>query len=125
MQRQTPDALRAYADYATHWRVTTEGERAAYLAYLRRMHAAGTRVVLLTLPRSPSADAVVPASLKQESVLLRDRLMKQEGFIEWEPGAMDDSLYCDQLHVNQRGRAFYSAWLAKQLAVLLGAHSGV
>ena len=89
------------------------------------MQAAGTRVVLFTVPRSPSGDSVVPANLKREAALLRERLIKQDGFLGWEPGAMDESLYCDQLHVNHRGRAFYSAWLAKQLAALLRVHSGV
>jgi hypothetical protein len=124
-QSQAPDAQLAYADYAARWRITTDAERAADLDYLRRMRAAGTQVILLTVPRSPSADAVVPPRLKQESALLRERLMKQEGFIEWEPDTMGESLYCDQIHVNQRGRAFYSAWLAKQLAALLGVRSGV
>ncbi len=123
--RKNPDALAAYAQYAARWREITDDERATDLAYLRRMQAAGTRVVLLTLPRSPSGDSVVPASLKRETALLRERLIKQDGFLEWEPGAMDESLYCDQVHANHRGRAFYSAWLAKQLAALLGVHSGV
>ena len=124
-QSQTRDALATYAMYAARWRVITDAERSTDLAYIRRMQAAGSRVVLFTVPRSPSGDSVVPANLKREAALLRERLIKQDGFLGWEPGAMDESLYCDQLHVNHRGRAFYSTWLAKRLAALLGVHSGV
>jgi hypothetical protein len=125
LQSRTPDALGAYADQAARWRTTTDDERAAYLTYLRRMRDAGTQVVLLAVPRSPSADAVVPASLKRQGALLRDRLLAQEGLGGWDPGVMPESLYCDQVHVNRAGRAFYSAWLAKQIAALLGVHPGV
>ena len=125
LQSETADVLDTYADHAARWRMTTDAERLAWLVYLRRMRAAGTRVVLLAVPRAPSADGAVPADLKRQGALLREELLAHEGFIGWDPGAMAESLYCDQVHVNRRGRAFYSAWLAKQLAALLGARPGV
>lgn len=118
-QSKSPSVLRLYADSATHWRTTTAGERAPYLAYLRRMQAAGTRVVLLGVPRSPEAAAVVPSGIKRQAMQLRDQLVKEDGFLTWSPPAMDETRYCDQMHVNRSGRAFYSAWLARQLAFLL------
>ena len=118
-QSKSPGVLHLYADSAAHWRTTTAGERAPFLAYLRHMQAAGVRVVLLGVPRSPAASAIVPAGIKRQAVQLRDQLVKENGFLAWSPSAMEDALYCDQMHVNRSGRAFYSAWLAKQLTVLL------
>ena len=117
---KTQEAMRAYADYAARWQLASDDERTAYLVYLRRIQATGTRVVLLRLPRSPSGEKVAPAGLMQQSAQLRARLLKEEGFTGWEPDVMAESLYCDQIHVNRRGRDYYSAWLAKQLLALLG-----
>jgi hypothetical protein len=123
-QHRSQDSLRAYADYVARWRVLTDAERAAFVAALRRLHAAGTRMVLLTLPSQSTAQDVVPESLKQQQAQLRDTLVKNDGFVEWKPAALDMSFYCDLLHVNQRGHEVDSAWLARQLSALLG-HSGV
>ena len=118
-QSKTADALRAYAGYAGHWSTTTADQRTDYLSYLRAMRAAGTQLVLLNVPRAPSADRVVPPLLRQQAERLRAHLRDEEGFIAWSPGVMPESLYCDQVHVNRRGRAFFSAWLSKQLTDLL------
>jgi len=120
-QRKTPEALRAYASFAGRWRIMREEEQARYLAYLRPMQAAGTVVVLITLPRSPSAEFVVPDVLKRDGAKLRNQLVAQHHFQDLVPAPMSELLYCDQGHVNQRGREFYSTWLAGRLHELLGA----
>ena len=122
-QHRNPESIREYADYVARWRLLTDAER-RFLVAMRRLHAAGTRLVLLTLPGRSIAQDLMPAGLKQQQAQLRDALVKNEGFIEWKPAALDASLYCDLLHVNPRGREVESAWLARQLADLLR-HSGV
>ena len=123
--RHDAESQRAYAEYASHWRQTSEAERSAYLGYLHAMQSAGTRIVLLELPRSPDADDAVPEPIKRGGVRLRERLSQTERFPFWDPGVLPTDLYCDQLHMNANGRAVYSEWLARKLNALLGEPSGV
>ena len=121
LQRKTPDALRAYAGFASRWRILREDERAGYLDFLKPMQAAGTRVVLVKLPRSPSAEPMVPDKLKQAGSELREQLVAGHRVLYWEPGPIQESMYCDQGHFNQNGREFFSNWLATRVqAELVG-----
>jgi hypothetical protein len=123
--RHDAESQRAYAEYARHWRPTREAERTAYLGYLHAMQAAGTRIVLLELPRSPAADEAIPDAIKQEGARLRAELAQREGFPFWDPGVLPTDVYCDQMHMNARGREAYSDWLARRLNALLGGRAGV
>lgn len=121
---KSPPGVRDYAEKAGRWTTSSPSDRAEHLRLLRALQQAGTRVVLLELPRSPVAERVVPVAFKEQSRQLRQGLLQQEGYLAWTPGTLAEASYCDQGHLNAQGRERYSEWLAKKLVDLL-AHADV
>ncbi len=116
---KAPVRSQAYATASKRWTTASAADRAEYLVSLRALEMAGTQVVLLELPRSPSAEIAVPALFNQQTAQLRESLLDDERYLNWTPGTIAESLYCDQGHLNQQGRAFYSEWLATRLVAWL------
>lgn len=112
---RSPEGERAWVAAASRWRVLSAERQAAYQAALQALRAAGTEVVLLRLPRSPSADAAFPEPLGANAEASLDAFASRLQLPQWAPPPLADDLYCDQGHVNRAGRAVYSAWLASQL----------
>ena len=120
-----PKLLSDYAAQAMLWRTSSTNALDAWLGYLRRLHAAGTQVILLDVPRAPASEAAIPAAMRERIESLRTQIAQREGFAFWQPGAMDAGMFCDLVHSNTNGRAFFSDWLGHRLNALLGAHAGV
>lgn len=111
--------LQRYAVTAGRWTISRPDAREEYQGSLRALQQAGTRVVLLEVPRSPDAERVVPGLFKQQTGRLLQDILEQEGYPVWTPGILAGSLYCDQGHLDRQGQALYSDWLAGKLVVLL------
>lgn len=111
--------LQRYASNARRWTIASPDSRVQHRRLLRALQQAGTRVVLLELPRSPTAEPLVPGLFKQQVEGLRQDMVEQEGYLPWTPGVLAESLYCDQGHLDRHGQAHYSDWLAGKLARLL------
>ncbi|MEF9978007.1 MAG: hypothetical protein RR969_10790 [Thermomonas sp.] len=111
--------LQRYAVTARRWTLASPADRIQHRRLLHALQQAGTRVVMLELPRSPEAEQVVPDLLTQQAGRLRERMLADQGYLAWTPGMLPGSLYCDQGHLNQQGQARYSDWLAGKLLVAL------
>jgi hypothetical protein len=117
-ERNSAASRERYAEFARSWRPAEALQRDAYLAYLRPLQQAGTRVVLLDLPRAASVDDLVPALLDRRAAELRTGLLAA-GFPAWTPGPLGEALYADEAHLNDAGRTFYSAWLLQRIDAAL------
>ncbi|MFQ5784355.1 MAG: hypothetical protein ACE5H8_05970 [Alphaproteobacteria bacterium] len=86
-------------------------------AFVARARAAGIRVVLLAVPKTERMEAVRP-SARDGLVAAANNLERADDGLRLlrYPGAFADDRYCDFLHMNDRGRAEYSAWLVRELA---------
>ncbi len=115
------EMVQRYASLAATWHINSAARQAAYLQYLRALQAAGTQVVLLQLPRSAAAEAVLPVRLKQQWQRALEQISAAEKFQLWQPPRPPEDEYCDQGHLTQDGRARFSRWLAQQLAAELQA----
>ncbi len=123
-RRVGPGALAQYRSTVANWRLMSSSRRERYLAPLRTMAKEGTRVVLLDLPRSAQADSAFPRAFALSIKTLLATIANNEGFEVWAPPALPDDAYCDQGHVNAKGRDVISAWLAQKLSGAPGATHG-
>jgi hypothetical protein len=117
-ETHTPQGMERYRETQAHSIVAGAARRQAYLDRLKPLAEAGSRIVLLELPRAPAADALQPPG--RDAVLQQtlQALQRETGFAYWAPPRLADALYCDQGHMLPAGRERYSAWLAGQLAGL-------
>ncbi len=92
---KSPQKLRAYGESVKTWKLSSPAQREAYLAFLRPMQDAGTKIVLLELPRSAAADGVFLPLLTQQMQALRAQIVQTQGFAYWAPQTPPDSAYCD------------------------------
>ena len=85
-----------------------------YLAALRRR---GTRVVLLHFPRPAPLEQAIYGGANGQMLRARLRQYQQlDSVAYWhEPGNYPFAYFDDYAHLNLRGRAVYSAWLARRL----------
>ena len=91
--------------------------RHALHTYLRELRRRGTRLVILHFPRPHQLEQAIysgPAG----AALLACRQQYQQAYqaAYWhEPGAYPFAYFRDYAHLNEKGQAVYSAWLARQL----------
>ena len=116
VSRQLPETRLMYASRAQTRRLSTPSQQEQYLRWLRAMHAHGTRIVLLELPRAPWAEAVFPSRLRAAGESLLQRIAAQESFSIWESGPFAEDAYCDEGHMNEAGRAAFGDWLQQRLS---------
>ena len=116
--KKTSQSLEKYRERAQKRRITYPDEQQAYFNYLDKMTSRGTEIILLEIPRSPSASSVFPVSLKAEADKLQQRLSSRAGFTRWTPplDSLTEAAYCDQGHLSSVGQTILSQWIAERIA---------
>ncbi len=85
-------------------------------AFLARASKCGIRIVLLDVPRSPEANALIPDSDKTLISSYADTYKKLYGVLSLNcPLNLGLEYYRDYSHLNSRGRVLYSQWLITRL----------
>lgn len=97
---------------------------AAYLPHLRRLRAAGTTVVVLDIPPSPTGLSLQAPAVRHAAARQLRQQVAAEGWLHWIAPGADDALYCDQGHTTPEGQRHFSRWLREQLAPWLAPPHG-
>lgn len=122
--RSSEREKRIYAKRLAAARLSTPASRETYLGLLRALQGSGTRIVLMRLPRSSWAQAMVPPKIAAIDSVTLPALAKAQGFGLWAPAALPADAFCDEGHLTVTGRALYSSWLASQLSAMESAGNG-
>jgi hypothetical protein len=121
------DVLRDHPSDTIHygWQLKVIGQRVVrpYAApnpvhrYLQALRSKGTRIVILHFPRPAPLEQAInrPAVAKQLTQLRRQYQEAVQAEYWHEPGAYPFGCFYDYAHLNLKGRAAYSAWLAGRL----------
>jgi len=111
------DAARRRDLIGVHLRIAPEapGPRAAR-TLVAQAQAAGIQVVVVDFPRSAAYRALVPRAPALDAA--RDAAVAAGAVALSFDGVVPDEQFCDAVHVDGRGRAVLSAWLAQRLAAL-------
>jgi len=118
--RQTETQRLIYAAHLNTTRPSSPLSRQRYLAMLGALRRAGTRIVLIRLPRAVWAETLVPASLQRIDSVVLPQLARDNGFQLWTVAPLPDAAFCDEGHMTALGRDLYSQWLAGKLLAVRG-----
>jgi hypothetical protein len=110
-----------YATSMRLWMPQDPRQLEAVLAGLERLQRCGCRVVILPMGRSPEAAAMFPADLAAAFQATLDRLAARGFRVERQTCPLPQSCYLDGAHLNEQGRARFSAWFLTRVADWAGA----
>jgi hypothetical protein len=119
-----PATARARREVLTERRASTPAERAPFLDLARELKREGTYVALLDLPGRNDAIGRKPAAFLEaeeratKEVLATHLVDRFDGAL-----ALPSDNFQDEAHLNERGRARASAWLARELVPILNEKS--
>lgn len=108
------DAAR-YARHLPRVRLRDLDSLGGILGALDALKGKGCRVVLLSMGRSPAADALFPARLSRDFSGLLDRLSERGFAVEREGPRLEQRHYVDAAHLDSVGRSRFSEWLAGRI----------
>lgn len=111
--------LADYKKIAQHWKIAGYQQQSAFLHFLKELKQRGAHIILLGVPRSPTANQLIPKELDIAASKTLQTLIKTNGFATLSPDVPADDHYCDLGHMNQLGRDYYSRWLSHELSGLL------
>ena len=98
---------------------STAADRAPFMAFIAALHDAGTPVALLRFPRRMDAIGEVPPALEAAGEAVRRGLLHDPGITDLGQPVQISSDDFSGVHLDPRGRAQYSAWLAGRIAATL------
>jgi len=120
--RQTQTQQLIYAAHLKTTRPSSSLSRQRYLDMLGALQKAGTRIILVRLPRAAWAEALVPSSLARIDSVILPQLARDNGFQLWSAAPLPDSAFCDEGHMSAAGRELFSQWLAGKLMAARANH---
>ncbi|MBL0718600.1 hypothetical protein JI742_01740 [Piscinibacter sp. Jin2] len=124
-QRLSPAELQArQAEALRGWQPAAPEALQSWQHSLDCLHAAGTEIALLSLPRAPFAQALMAGPLARHEVEALARADAGRGWRHWSaPLRFEDAEFFDAAHLRASGQARYSAWLREALARWLQARA--
>lgn len=102
----------------SHLKVDPNGESPRLAqSFVRRAAASGTRVLLVSVPKSTAFETVLP-SASWEMLASSRRLAAETSRVAVAAftDTLSDDHFCDVTHLNRKGAEAYSRWLIEQLA---------
>lgn len=104
-----------YLGEVSQWRLREMAELKEIIASLSALRERGCRVVILSLGRSPTAQAILPTNLKSDYAGFLDRMTTHGFVVEREYGRIPQELYRDAAHLNERGRKVFSGHFLERM----------
>lgn len=104
-----------YARHLARVRLRDLDALGGILGALDALKGRGCRVVLLSMGRSPAADALFPARLSRDFAGFLDRLSERGFAVERGGPRLEQRHYVDAAHLDSVGRSRYSEWLAGRI----------
>jgi hypothetical protein len=113
-----------YANLFNDRGTSTPAEQRALLTMVHALRAKGVPVALLDVPRSPEGQQVFPRRLDIAAKRIVDRAVGADGLLRIAaPPNIPSADFGDPGHMNAKGRAAFSAWLAGRIANILETRS--